>query len=176
VANSNIITKVYFPKILVPLSTLMVSCVDFLISLIIVLLLQFFMVGLPSLFFLLLPLVVLWALMFSLAFGLWLAALNVKYRDIKFVLPFFIQLGFYVSPVFLSTKFFMQLDVPGWLKFAFNLNPLVGILDSFRFLFTGEWFIYSVPAFAGSILITIAMMIFGLRYFYRFEKNFADYI
>lgn len=176
VSNSNIITKVYFPKILIPLSTLLVCCTDFLISFGIVIILQLFIVGLPSIYLILFPLVVVWALLFSLAFGLWLSALNVKYRDIKFVLPFFIQLGFYVSPVFLSTRFFMELNIPHWLKFIFNLNPIVGILDVFRFLFSGEWYVYDWTAFLCSIALTFLLMIFGFRYFYRFEKNFADYI
>ena len=174
--NANILTKVYFPKILLPASSLLVCLVDFVIALVIFLIMFFVLKGMPGYEIIFLPFVLIYAIVFCFAIGLFFATLNVKYRDIKFLLPFIMQIGFYVSPVFLSTEFFMKLHVPQFLKYLFLLNPLVGIIDGFRFCFFGGAAIYDLPLFLGSIGITTLLLIIGLRYFYRFEKSFADYI
>lgn len=177
VSNANILTKVYFPKILLPASSLMVCLIDFAIALAIFLVMFFILKGAPGYEIIFLPFVLMYAMVFCFALGLFFATLNVKYRDIKLLLPFILQIAFYVSPVFLSTTgFFLKLNIPVFLKDLFLLNPLVGILDGFRFCFFGGEAIQSVPLFLGSVGITILFLIIGLRYFYRFEKSFADYI
>ncbi len=174
--NSNILTKVYFPKILLPASSLLVCLIDFAISFLVFLVMFFVIKGLPGVEILLFPLFIILALVFCLAVGLFFATLNVKYRDIKFLLPFLLQVAFYASPVFLSTDFFMSKKVPEFMKTIFLLNPVVGIMDGFRFCFFGGDAIYSIPLFLGSIGITLLLLIFGVNYFLRFEKSFADFI
>ena len=174
--NANILTKVYFPKILLPASSLLVCLIDFAIALVIFLIMFFTLKGMPGYEIVFLPFILIYAIVFCFSIGLFFATLNVKYRDIKFLLPFILQIGFYVSPVFLSTEFFMKLHVPQFLKYLFLLNPLVGIIDGFRFCFFGGTAIYDLPLFLGSIGITALLLIIGLRYFYRFEKSFTDYI
>ncbi len=176
VANANILTKVYFPKVLLPASSLLVCLLDFAISFAIFLVMFLVFKGLPGLQFWLFPLFVLYALVFCFALGIFFATLNVKYRDIKFMIPFILQIAFYVSPVFLETQFFMGLPVPRFLKDLYLLNPMVGIMDGFRYCFFGGEVVHSLPLFIGSVAITLLLLVAGLRYFLKFEKSFADYI
>lgn len=176
VNNSNILTKVYFPKIILPASSMLVSLIDFIISLLIFLIMYFILKGSPEWRVFLFPLFILYALVFCLAIGLFFATLNVKYRDIKFLLPFILQVAFYVSPVFLSTEYMMNFNIPVIIKKVYLLNPVVGIMDGFRFCFFGGNAIYDWPMFIGSIALTFIILIFGVNYFLRFEKSFADFI
>jgi len=176
VSNANILTKVYFPKILLPGSSLLVCLLDFAISFAIFLVLYFILGPHVSARILLFPVFLLLALVFSFALGLLFATMNVKYRDIKFMLPFLLQILFYASPIFLSTKFFLELHIPEILKTIFQLNPIVGIVDGFRFCFFGGEAIHDLPLFLGSIGITLVLLFISVKYFLRFEKTFADYI
>jgi lipopolysaccharide transport system permease protein len=176
VNNSNILTKVYFPKIILPASSILVSLIDFIISLLIFLIMYFILRGSPEWRVVLFPLFILYALVFCLAVGLFFATLNVKYRDIKFLLPFILQVAFYASPVFLSTEYMMNFNIPVIIKKVYLLNPVVGIMDGFRFCFFGGNAIYDWPMFIGSIALTFIILIFGVNYFLRFEKSFADFI
>ena len=176
VSNSNILTKVYFPKIILPASSILVCLVDFVISFVIFLIMYFVLKGIPDWKVVLFPFFVLYSIVFSLAVGLFFATLNVKYRDIKFLLPFLLQVAFYVSPVFLSTDYIMSFNLPIIIKKLYLLNPVVGIIDGFRFCFFGGNVIYDIPMFIASIALTIILLVFGVNYFLRFEKSFADFI
>ncbi|MBS1637654.1 MAG: ABC transporter permease [Bacteroidetes bacterium] len=176
VSNSNILTKVYFPKILLPASSLLVCLIDFAIAFVIFVVMFLILKGAPGWEILFLPLVLIYAIVFCFAVGMLFATMNVKYRDVKFVLPFILQIAFYISPVFLTTGFYLERNVPEILKDIYMLNPLVTILDGFRFCFFGGEAIHSVPLFLGSVGITLLLLIFSVRYFLRFEKTFADFI
>jgi lipopolysaccharide transport system permease protein len=176
VNNSNILTKVYFPKIILPLSSLMVCLVDFFISFIIFIVLFIFMVGMPSWQLLMLPLVLAYALVFAFSFGLLASTASVRYRDVRFILPFIVQILFYASPVFLSSTFVLGLNLPEWMKVLYQLNPLVFILNSFQYCFYGTFETLDLGLTACTFGITLLMLIFSVRYFLKFEKSFADYI
>lgn len=175
ISNANILTKVFFPKLIIPISSLTVCLIDFAISFAILFLLRLFLIGLPGPEIVLLPAFIAYALLFSFSVGLYFSALNVKFRDVKFVIPFLLQIGFYVVPVFLSTSFYLQ-KLPVFLKSLFLLNPLVTIVEGFKYAFLGDSF--SVPAeyVVGGFAITLLLLVFSLRYFVKFEKTFADYI
>ena len=174
--NANILSKVYFPKILLPLSSLLVCLIDFLIAFVIYLVVFIIIKGLPSWQLLLLPLVVFYGLVFSFAFGLLSATASVKYRDVRFLLPFIVQIFFYASPVFLSSVFILNLGLPDWLKVLYQVNPLVFIVNAFKFCFYGVFESYD-PFYMGlSFVITLAMLLFSGRYFLVYEKTFTDYL
>jgi lipopolysaccharide transport system permease protein len=126
---------------------------------------------------LLLPLFLLLALLTAMGSGLFIAALNVKYRDFRYVIPFIVQFGLYVSPIaFSSNTIFESTEIPEWIKVLYALNPMVGVIDGFRWCITGgEMAIATVP-FAISMAITTVMLVAGVRYFRRTEKSFADVI
>jgi len=174
-SNSNILTKVYFPKIIISLSSITVCLIDFLISFLILLIIRIFILGMPGIEMLLFPFIVAYALLFSFAIGLFFATLNVKYRDVKFVLPFLLQIGFYVCPVFLTTGFYLE-KLPESLKPLFLANPLVSIVEGFKYCVLGQPLQVPLIYFGIGLGISFLLMIFSLRYFMRFEKTFADFI
>ena len=139
IANANLLTKVYFPRLIVPISTLVVSIIDFLIGFVIlILLMAYYHVGL-HLFFLMVPLLILTIAIAALGLGLFIAVLNVKYRDFRFLVPFLLQIGLYISPIaFSSADVLNNAKIPFFFKFLFNLNPLVGIINGFRWSVLGE--------------------------------------
>jgi lipopolysaccharide transport system permease protein len=171
VGNANMISKVYFPRLVVPASSVITSFVDFLISaaLLAVLMLGYRYVPGPSI--MLLPLFV--ALAFAAAFGagLWISALMVRYRDFRFIVPFVVQFGLYISPVGFSSSV-----VPEQWRLLYSLNPMVGVIDGFRWaILGGEHTIYW-PGFLLSTTIVILLMGSGLWYFRKTERTFADVI
>jgi lipopolysaccharide transport system permease protein len=171
IANSNLLSKVYFPRLLIPASTLLVAIVDFLISFIILIALMIWHQFVPPVHIVLLPVFFLFALMVSFGAGVFISAVNVKYRDFRYVVPFIIQVGLYISPVGFSTGV-----VPEKFRLLYSLNPMVGVIDGFRWcLLGGQSFIY-VPGFLLSVAITIALTVFGLYYFRKVERGFADAI
>lgn len=174
--NSNILTKVYFPKILLPFSSLLVCLIDFLIAFLIFLVLFFVFKGLPPWQIVFLPLVVLYGLFLSFGIGLIFATASVRYRDVKFILPFIIQILFYASPVFLKSDFMLKLNMPDWMRSMYMLNPFVFCIDAFKFCFYGSLDTFDSILTPVSIAISIVIMVMALRYFLRFEKSFADYI
>ena len=174
-ANANILTKVYFPKIIIPLSSMTVCLVDFFISFVILVIFKFIFSGWPGPEFFLFPLFVIYALVFSFSVGLSFATLNIKYRDIKFIIPFLLQIGFYICPVFLSMHFYTE-KLPSGLKALFLLNPLTGIVQGFKYCLLGQPLEISLGYFISGIAITVLLLLSGLRYFTTFEKSFADYI
>lgn len=179
VANSGILSKVYFPKIILPVSSLLVTLVDFVISFSIFLVIFIISNGFPGWQIIFFPVFVFLGLVLALGAGIFFATLNVKFRDVNFILPFILQVAFYISPVFLKTRFFLDLHIPVFLKYIFLLNPATAVIDGFRMcLFGTPVFYEGFPSwlFFGSIAINFLVLVLGVRYFLRFEKTFADYI
>jgi lipopolysaccharide transport system permease protein len=168
IGNSNLISKVYFPRMIVPTSAVMVSFVDFVVSFSLLILLMVWYAFVPGWQILLLPLFVAIAFVTSLGLGLWITALNVKYRDFRYVIPFIVQLGLYVSPVGFSSQI-----VPDKWRILYSLNPMVGVIDGFRWCILGEKNI-DVPGFLTSMAVAAFFLWLGLRQFRKMEKRFAD--
>lgn len=174
--NANILTKVYFPKLILPISSLLVCLIDFVIAFAIFLIFFFILKGLPPWQIFLLPFVLAYGLIFSFAIGLIFATASVKYRDIKFILPFIIQILFYASPVFMSSTYILSLNIPNWIKIIYQSNPFVYILNAFKYCFYGHFESFDLIYIGVSILITALVLIFSIKYFLNFEKSFSDYI
>lgn len=170
IANANMISKVYFPRMVIPTSAVIVSFVDFLISGTILVGLMLWYGFMPGWQILILPVFVLIAFAASMGAGLWITALNVKYRDFRYIIPFIIQFGLYVSPVGFSSSI-----VPERWRFWYSLNPMVGVIDGFRWAILGGNQIY-MPGFLLSIILVILMLVTGIEYFRKTEKSFADVI
>lgn len=170
VTNSNLISKVYFPRLIVPTATTVVALVDFIISFLILLAMMIWYQFVPGWQFLLLPIFVLLAFFASLGPSLWITALNVKYRDFRYVIPFIVQFGLYISPVGFSSAI-----IPERWRLVYSINPAVGIIDGFRWCILGEDSLY-VPGFLTSLAVTIFFLWFGIRQFRKMEKRFADLI
>lgn len=175
IANSNILTKVYFPKIIIPLSSLTVCLIDFAVSFALLFIFRLIYFGMPGPEIFLLPLFLLHALLFSFSIGLMFSSLNIKYRDVKFIIPFLIQIGFYVCPIFLSLDFYLS-KIPDSLEPVFLLNPLVSIVQGFKYSFLGEPLHIPTIYMLGSLCITLLLLLFSVRYFVKFEKTFADFV
>jgi lipopolysaccharide transport system permease protein len=169
IGNSNLITKIYFPRMIIPASSVIVSFVDFGISALLMILLMAWYHFLPPVQVLLLPLFVIMTFLASFGTSLYITALNVKYRDFRYIIPFIVQFGLYISPVgFKSSK------VPEQWRLLYSLNPMVGVIDGFRWCIVGEP-IY-LPGFLTSCAVIIFFCIIGIRYFRKTEKTFADNI
>jgi len=175
-ANANILTKVYFPKLILPLSGILVCIIDFLIAFTIFFILYIVFKGLPAWQIVFLPLVVAFGLIFCMGFGLFFATASIKYRDVKFILPFVLQILFYASPVFLSSKVILDLNMPEIFKTLYQINPLVFMLNAFKFCFTGTFENFNIIYLFTSVIITFSLLVFSVKYFLNFEKSFADYI
>jgi lipopolysaccharide transport system permease protein len=167
--NSNLISKVYFPRMIVPVATLVVALVDFLISFCLLIVLMVWLDFLPGWQIAFLPFFLLLGLLASLGPALWITALNAKYRDFRFVIPFIVQFGLYVSPVGFSSNV-----VPSEWRLLYCLNPMVGVIDGFRWtLLNGQIYL---PGLFASIAITCFCMWWGVHQFRKLEKNLADLI
>ena len=177
IGNVNLLTKVYFPRLIVPASTVIVCLLDFAISLGILIVLMIFFQFNPGWRIVCLPLFLLLAFIAAMGVGLWMAALNVKYRDFKFVVPFIVQLGIYVSPVAFSSDLIQRSSIiPPALKFIYTLNPMVGVIDGFRWcLLVGDTNI-NFYGLAISTILSVLLFIIGLSYFRKTERTFADVI
>ena len=152
-------------------SSVLVGLIDFAISFFVLLLLMFFYRFIPGPRLILLPLFLVPALLTALGAGLWLAALNVKYRDFRYVIPFIIQAGLFISPVGFTSSV-----VPQQWRLLYSLNPLVGIIDGFRWAILGKSFDLYWPGFVVSLCLTLLIFFAGLRYFRSSERTFADII
>src|SRR5207253_264789 len=171
ISNSNLISKVYFPRLIVPASSVIVSFVDFAISFgLLVLLMAWYHVW-PGWPLLALPLFTVLALIASGGAGLWLAALNVEYRDFRYVVPFIVQFGLYVSPVGFSSSI-----IPEKWRLLYSLNPMVGVIDGFRWAISGGRAALYLPGLACSTVVTIVLLATGIWYFRKMERTFADVI
>ncbi len=170
VANRNLLTKVYFPRIIIPISAVAAGLVDFAISLIVLIVLMIIYGIVPTWALLTLPLLILLALITALAVGLWLSALNVQYRDVEHAIPFLVQAWMYASPVAYST----QLIPTGIWQIIYGLNPIAGVIQGFRWAILGA----EPPnaLFLASIGMTVVILISGLFYFQKMEESFADVV
>jgi len=177
IANSNLLTKVYFPRLIVPASTIIVCLIDFFIAFAILVVLMVAYQFMPSVRILLLPFFLLLALITALGSGLLIAALNVKYRDFRYIIPFIVQFGLYVSPVaFSSADIYTSARIPEALKIVYALNPMVGVIDGFRWCILGGETTLYLPGFLTSIGISLLLLVAGIRYFRKTERGFADII
>lgn len=177
IANSNLLTKVYFPRLIVPASTVIVCLIDFLISCAILAVLMAAYRHAPGIEILALPLFLLLALVTALGSGLLIAALNVRYRDFRYIVPFIVQFGLYVSPVaFSSADIYGSARIPEALKLLYAMNPMVGVIDGFRWCLLGSSVQLYLPGFALSVGISLLLLAAGIRYFRRTERGFADVI
>lgn len=170
VANANLVTKVYFPRSIMPASALIVSMIDMLICMGLAVPLMIWYQRVPGWSLLLLPAYLLLAVVTSLGPGLWLSALNVRYRDFRYVVPFMVQFGLYVSPVGFSSTV-----VPEQWRPLFYLNPMAAVIDGFRWCLLGDTAIYWPGQLIGAG-VAAALLYSGLRYFRSVEKGFADVI
>ena len=169
--NANLISKVYFPRLIVPTATVVTAFVDFLISFLLLLGLMVYFQYLPSFSILFLPVFMLMALLASLGPGLWITSLNVKYRDFRHVIPFVVQFGLYVSPVGFSSNL-----IPEKWRLLYNLNPMVGVIDGFRWCILGSDSPIYWPGFILSWVVIVVFLWLGVRTFRRVECIFADLI
>jgi lipopolysaccharide transport system permease protein len=171
VGNANLISKVYFPRLIVPLSTVLVALIDFLVSLVILAGLMIWYGVVPGWQILLLPVFVILAVLCSIGPAMWAAAVLVKYRDFRFIVPFVTQIGLYISPVGFSGRI-----VPEQWLLLYSLNPMVGIIDGFRWCILGGDSPLDGPGFAVSMGVIALLLWWGGRSFRRSERAFADVI
>ncbi len=171
VGNANLISKVYFPRMIIPAGAVITAFVDFLISFIILLAMMVWFQFWPTWRMLMLPLFVVLAFIAALGPGLYLTALTVRYRDVRFIIPFLVQFGLYVSPVGFSSSV-----IPEQWRLLYSLNPVVGVIDGFRWaILDGDSQIY-VPGFLLSCIVSLLMLVAGVLYFRKTERSFADVI
>ncbi|HBQ98624.1 MULTISPECIES: ABC transporter permease [unclassified Roseofilum] len=171
ITNANLVSKIYFPRLIVPTSAVIVSFVDFLVSGIILLGLMAWYNFVPSWKILLLPFFILIAFAAAIGAGLWLASLNVQYRDFRYVVPFLVQFGLYISPVGFSSNI-----VPDQWRLIYSLNPMVGVIDGFRWAILGNESQLYLPGFVLSVILVGYLCIGGIWYFRKMERTFADVI
>ncbi len=170
IANSSMISKVYFPRIIIPTTSMIVSLIDFIISFAILACLMVWYQFVPSWQIIAVIPLLLLAATTALGVNYLVSSLNVKYRDFRYVMPFLIQFGLYISPVGFSSSV-----VPEKWKLLYSLNPMVGVIDGFRWAILGQTNIY-MTGFIASIAISITLFILGFTFFRKMEKEFADVI
>jgi lipopolysaccharide transport system permease protein len=170
-ANERMITKIYFPRIVIPLSSILVTLLDFLISSVLLIGLFLWFGFHPDWRAMLVPLFVLLGLSAALGPGLLMSALNVKFRDFRYVVPFVVQIGLYISPVGYSSSL-----VPEPWRLAYSLNPMVGVIDGFRWSLLVGQFSLHWPGFVVSLGTNLLLLGVGIAYFRRTERSFADVI
>jgi lipopolysaccharide transport system permease protein len=171
VGNANLVTKVYFPRLIIPIAAVMAGLVDFFFAFLVLAGLMIFYQVQVTWAVLWLPLLVLLALLTALAVGLWLSALNVQYRDVQHVIPFLLQAWMYASPVAYSIDIIPD---HGWTRLIYGLNPMTGVIQGFRWALLGG----NPPdqVMIVSVVMVIVLLISGLYYFRRMERSFADTI
>jgi lipopolysaccharide transport system permease protein len=170
VANRELISKVYFPRVIIPVAAVAQPLVDFAIGFVVVLLALLIYGITPPIQILLIPLTVALALTTALGIGLWLSAINVRYRDVHLAIPFVIMVGLFISPITYPFRI-----VPAGLHAVYAINPLVGVLETYR------WMLFPTAAWPGVIVlipigVAIVLVVTGAIYFQRTEHTFADVI
>lgn len=176
VGSANLIRKVYFPRVIIPLSSILAGLVDFALAFLMLLAMMAYFGIWPGVNVVFLPLLLAIALLAALGAGLWLSALNVEYRDVRYVVPFFIQIWLFVTPVIypasVVTERLEQAHLPAWL---YGLNPMVGVVEGFRWSLLGvdtePW-----SFIATSAVVSVVLVITGLLYFRHMERTFADVV
>ena len=171
ITNANLISKVYFPRIIVPSASVVVAFVDFLISFVILAAMMAWYHFAPGWQIFLLPVFVLVAFLASWGPGLWITSLNVKYRDFRYIIPFIVQFGLYVSPVGFSSSV-----IPEQWRLVYSLNPMVGVIDGFRWCILGGDSPLYLPGFLLSLLVVAFFLGLGVSQFRKMERTFADVI
>lgn len=171
VNNHQLVSKIYFPRIIIPTAQIIVHLLDFSITALLLIVLAIFMGGLDLWTMCLLPAFLLLVLLLCVGMGLWLSALTVRYRDFRIVVPFIVQFGMFISPVGYGT--FIIPEKWQWLYF---LNPMVGIIDGFRWAFFGISYSTMSYSIMASIIVTGVILVSGFQYFRRTERTFADQI
>ena len=169
VGNANLITKVYFPRLIIPASSVITSLVDFGISFGILIVMMFWYHYIPSWHIVFLPVFILLAFVCAFGVGLYLTAVNVKYRDFRYIIPFIIQFGLYITPVGFSSSLISE----KW-KLLYSMNPMVGVIDGFRWCILGDTMNWN--SFIFSVLISFLFLFLGVVYFRKMERTFADNI
>lgn len=169
--NTQLITKVYFPRVIIPISSVVTSFIDFLVSFVILIFLMAYFKFIPSWNILFLPVFLMVAFLTATGVGLYITALNVKYRDFRYIVPFIVQFGLYISPVGFSSSI-----VPEKYRLLYSMNPMVGVIDGFRWAILGTKSSIYLPGFLMSIGIMIFFLILGICKFRKMEKTLADII
>ena len=171
VLNSNLISKVYFPRLIIPAGAVITSLIDFLISAAMLAILMVWFHFMPDWRLLTLPFLTLMAFLAALGPGLLLTALNVKFRDFRYVIPFIVQFGLFISPVGFSSEV-----IPEQWRLVYSLNPMVGVIDGFRWAICRRASAIYLPGFVLSLIIIVFFLLLGIWYFRKTEKTFADVI
>lgn len=171
VGNSNLVSKVYFPRVIIPASSVVVSMIDFIISFIVLAVIMVYYRFLPSINILLLPIFILLTIYTAYGIGIFFSALNVRYRDVKYIVPFIVQFGLYISPVGFSARI-----IPDRWLLLYECNPMVGIINGFRWAIIGGEYSINVRSLALSFFISSVILIIAVKYFRMTEKTFADLI
>jgi lipopolysaccharide transport system permease protein len=171
IGNANLISKVYFPRLVIPAASAVVALADFVVNLAMLAVLMVWFGFLPGWRIVLLPAFVALAVLASLGPALWITALNVKYRDFRYIIPFIVQFGLYLSPVGFSSSV-----VPDKWRFWYSLNPVVGVIDGFRWCLLGGQSPLYLPGFLLSLVVVALFLWFGVRYFRATERTFADIV
>lgn len=171
IGNSALISKVYFPRLIIPAASVIVAAVDFAIAFLILLMLMYFYDISMNWHILLIPFFLLIGFCLALGAGLYVAALNVKYRDIKFIVPFVVQMGLYISPVGYSSTI-----IPDQYRLLYYMNPMVAVIDGFRWCVSGGRTAFNLTELTVSICITLILLFVGIYLFRKSEKTFADVI
>lgn len=171
IGNANLISKVYFPRLLVPAGAVVTSLVDFAVTLGLLALLMLWYRFIPGWQIIAMPILVVLTFGLSVGTGLLLAALNVEYRDFRYIVPFIVQFGLFVSPIAIETS-----SVPERWRLLYSLNPMTGIIDGFRWAILGGHTPLNLSTLATSVVVTIWFLVLGIWYFRRTERSFADVI
>jgi lipopolysaccharide transport system permease protein len=171
IGNANLISKVYFPRLIIPASTVVTGLIDFLISFSILAVLMLYYQFVPNWQIICLPFFLMIAFGAALGVGLFFASMNVKYRDFRYIVPFVVQFGVYISPVGFSSTI-----IPEKYRLLYSLNPMVGVIDGFRWAILGGESMINWPSLILSIGITLFLIVGGIVFFRKMEKSFADII
>ncbi|MBC7862568.1 MAG: ABC transporter permease [Bacteroidia bacterium] len=177
VANSNLVSKVYFPRLIVPASTVIVCLIDFFISFVIIIGLMIYYQFFPGWQILWLPVFLLMALVTALGTGIYFSALNVKFRDFRYIIPFMVQFGLYISPIMFTSQFiYDHKSIPQFVKYIYSMNPMVSVIDGFRWCLNGDAIQFHWVEFSISVCISLFFLVIGIITFRKMEKGFADVI
>ena len=175
VANQSLITKVYFPRLVIPVAPTLSACVDFGVAFLVLIGIMLFYGIVPTAAVLALPLLVLLAVAASLSVSIWFSALTSLYRDFRFIVPFIVQLGMFISPVVYETASLNLEEKIGAWAWLYKLNPMVGVIEGFRWAMLGKaeppWAAMAVSVVAVAVLLTV-----GMLFFRRMERTFADLV
>jgi lipopolysaccharide transport system permease protein len=169
VNNAQMISKIYFPRIIIPIAPFFVNLIDFAISFLILLVLMTYYQTPLTLKVLYLPLFLMLSVIAALGVSLWIAALNVQYRDFRYIVPFILQFGLYISPIGFSSAI-----IPEQWRLLYNLNPMVGVIDGFRWCLLGTEINLYLPGLSVSITLSVLLLISGISFFNSRERKFAD--